>query len=416
MKISKSRRKSYVLISVLVIMTVMLVITYYLADALFSEVSIARNQKGATIAFNLAEAGISDAIWKIQNDDATKNTFLHTTNGQTIIPSKTLSTGGSYSVIIQNTDMAAATITATGLYNMGLKQAQRQTTINVIQATSPPPYTLDGSLMVGGPNPGDITITNATISYDSGYDPSSIIGGGNISVTNATINTSNDILANNGMSFKNTTTNATGDILANQLITQQNSNLNYGGILQSNYSNPAFMLPAVDVTSDCSVNVNSYKCLAQGQNQYYVGSKSYVDQSNITLNGIIYYTGAVSFTNVSNLTINGILISEGSISFSNVSNLNINHTSGPSGLITLQNFNTTNFSGKIDGLVYVGVNSSVSVNTVLTINGAILAHQFSATNANIKLNFKKDWVNEVLSQTGGGTSPVIQFEHWEEEY
>jgi len=123
----------------------------------------------------------------------------------------------------------------------------------------------------------------------------------------------------------------------------------------------------------------------------------------------------VSFSNISNITINGTLVAEGSISFTNVSNLIVNHTTGPSGLITLQNLNTTNFTGTINGLVYVGVQLGVAVNTNLTVNGAILAHSFSATNANLKFNFKKDWVNEAL-QPGTINSPVIQFQHWEEEY
>jgi Tfp pilus assembly protein PilX len=401
----------------MVIMMVMLVITYFLADALFSEMAIANNQKAATLSFHLAEAGTQEAVWRVQNDTATRNTFLNTTAGVTTFSHNgALLNGGSYTVTIQNTAKGAATITATGLYTFGLKQAQRVITLNVYQTTSPAPYTLDGVLMVGGPNPGDINLTNTTISQDSGYDPSSIIGGGNIFATNATINLTKDYLSDKQISFTNANLTAAGNVLSNQNLSSKNSNVK-GATVQGNYNPPlpAYNLPMVDVTSSCATNLNSYKCLAQSQGQYYNSSQTYKNQSNLTFNGITYVAGSVTFTNVSNLTINGILVAEGSISFTNVSNLTVNHTTGPSGLITLQNLNTTNFTGVVNGLVYVGVQAGVAVNTNLTINGALLAHSFSATNATLKLNFNKDWVNEAL-QPGATNSPVIQFQHWEEEY
>jgi len=32
------------------------------------------------------------------------------------------------------------------------------------------------------------------------------------------------------------------------------------------------------------------------------------------------------------------------------------------------------------------------------------------------LNFRKDWVNEVITGGGANETPVIQMQHWEEEY
>jgi hypothetical protein len=75
----------------------------------------------------------------------------------------------------------------------------------------------------------------------------------------------------------------------------------------------------------------------------------------------------------------------------------------------------TNATINIEGLVYVGVQSSASVNANITVTGAILTHDFYGNNCNLTLNFNKDWVNETLA--GGSTqTPVIRMEHWEEEY
>lgn len=412
------KNQGFILISVLVIMTIMLIITYFLADALFSEVAISQNQKAATVCLNLAESGTQAAIWKINNDDATKNTFLNSESGQSSFSqSNGIVEGGSYNVTIQNTAKGAATITSTGLYNFGSKQAQRQITLKAYQTNTPGPYTQAAALMVGGPNPGNLTLTNVTISQDAGYDPSGIISGGGISATNANVNLGKDVLSDQQMSFSNSTITAAGDIFANQSIENSNSQIT-GQTVQGNHSPPldAYNLPNMpDITNECSVNVNSYKCLAKTSGTYYASSQTFKNKSNLTFSGVTYVAGSATFSNISNLTINGILVAEGSISFANVSNLVVNHTTGPSGLITLQNLNTTNFNGVINGLVYIGVQSSIAVNSNLTINGALLAHQFSATNATIKLNLKSDWVNEAL-QPGTTTSPVIRFDHWEEEY
>lgn len=390
----KKQPKGYVLISVLIIMMVMMVITYFLADALFSEISIARNQKAATLAFNAAEAGVSEAIWQLQNDENTKNVFLNSTDGKTEIPSKNIQPNNTFSVVIQNTDKGAATITSTGLYNIGIKQAQRIITLKVIQPVATGPYNYDASLLVGGPNPGNVYINNTSITYSAGYDPGGIYSGGSIYIGNANVSVPKDILSNG-------------------TIETQNSTVTYGGTEQQNYPTD-FIMPGVDVSSS---NPGSYKSMAIAQNQYYTSDQfKLLLKTTTTFNGIVYVAGSGGASIKStNFTINGTLVSEGNIIVTNA-NFTVNHTTGPSGVITLGGFNITNANVNISGLVYVGVLSSMSVNTNITITGGIIAHNFSANNINLVLNFKKDWVNETLL---GGTSPqtpVIQYQHWEEEY
>lgn len=413
---NQKSEKGYILISVLVIMMIMLVITFFLADALFSELSIANNQRSATVAFNLAEAGVSLAIWEVQYDPNVRDNFLNSESGRTWIPPKTILTNGTFTVNIQNTAKGAATITSSGYYQMGLKQAQRVISVNIIKATVPPPYTLDGALFVGGPNPGDIYINNTPVTYDPGYDPASLMAGGNLYVGNTSLSMSDSFLANKTITFQNATITAGNNIFAGQSITTKNSVVAYGGSLQQNYSLPAYNLPAVDITSDCSVDVNSYKCLAQNQNQYYTSTQfaELLKTNNTTLNGIIYVAaGGISLKSGQNLNVNGVLVSEGMVYLDNAT-LNINHTDGPSGLITLTSYSVNNATIKIDGLVYVGTDATASNNAHIIINGAILAHSFSANNITLKLNFRPDWVNETLQP--GIDSPIIQFQHWEEDY
>ena len=78
----KSNR-GYITITVLILMMVLVAASYLYADALFSELTIARNNKGATAAFSLAEAGVQEAIYLIQYDIDVRNTFLNTVDGVT---------------------------------------------------------------------------------------------------------------------------------------------------------------------------------------------------------------------------------------------------------------------------------------------------------------------------------------------
>src|SRR3972149_7735177 len=147
----KEKKQAYVLISVLVIMMVMLAIAYTLADVLFSEMAIARNQKAASASFHLAEAGVQEAVWRIQYEPIARDKFLNTLDGETIFShDPALLSGGSYDVLITNTAKGTATITSTGLYAIGIKTAQRKIKVSVTKATTPPPYDYDAAIFTGG--------------------------------------------------------------------------------------------------------------------------------------------------------------------------------------------------------------------------------------------------------------------------
>lgn len=394
-----NEKKGYVLISVLVIMMILVAMMYFFADALFSEMAISRNQKSATQAFHLAEAGIQDAIWRIQNDNGVRTEFLKSDGLSEFPGTLALLPNGSYTVKIENTAAAVANITATGLMQIGLKTAQRKISTHVYQATANGPYTQDGGLFVGGPDPGNIYLHNLTYTYDAGYDQSSILGGGNIDIGNADIEVSKDILANGDIDEQNSTiTLPPPDPLAIPPFP--------GGVMEDNYPTD-FMLPEF-------TKIATLKATAQAQNQFYTAAEfANLIKTQTTFNGVVYVGGAggVEIKN-KNLTFNGALVSEGSINMVNA-NVDINH-SGPSGLVTLGSLDIVNTNLNVEGLVYIGIDTTASVNANITATGAILAHNFWANNINLKINLKKDWVNETLE--GGAPPPVIKMEHWEEEY
>jgi hypothetical protein len=153
MKIEKTclKAKGYILISVLIIMIIMMTLVYILSDALFSEMAIAGNQKTAVLTLNLAEAGIEEAIWRVQNDfdaDGARAKFLSGVEGTATHfgHDQALLVGGSYEVDIQYTAKSEATITSTALLSLGSKQAQRKIIVKIAQAsTLPTAYSSDGA-------------------------------------------------------------------------------------------------------------------------------------------------------------------------------------------------------------------------------------------------------------------------------
>ena len=393
----RNLQKGYILISVCVVMSVLLIMTYFFADSLFSELSIARNEQSATIAFHLAESGIQEAVWRVENDSTTRNTFLDTTNGVTNFNhANGLLNGGSYNVSIQNTAKGAAEITSTAYYQIGTKQAQRKITLKVNQSNTTYTYPYDAGLLVGGATPGNIDLHNMTLALNSSPDPNNMITTGNVSIGNASATVSQNIIANGAVSTNNSVVTTGG-------TTQQ-------------YSTNIYTIPGVDLTSS---DPGSYKSLATAQNQYYTSSQfATLIKNQTSFNGVVYVagTGGVTIKN-KNITINGALVSEGTININNA-NLTINHTSGPSGLITLQNLNFNNAAINIAGLVYAGVQGAASNNVVLNVTGAVLANSFSGNNCAVTINFNKSLVNEALA--GGGTNnttgTIIEMKHWEEEY
>lgn len=422
----KNRKNGYVLISVIVIMAVMVAMMFLFSDALFSEQAISSNQKSATICFHLAEAGIQEAVWRIQNDSTTRNTFLNTTSGLTTFSHNTnLMANASYTVAIQNTAKGAATITGTGYYQVGIKQAKRVVTTKVTKATTPPPYDYDGAIFTGGSTgEEDITFSNATVNItgeelqDHDNDP----------LTPEIMVPIASLISNRDIWYTDSIINVAKDILAKRDIRKVSSSVTAGGLVQENVSE-TYTMPAVDVTS---TDPNSYKSLAQAENHYFTSNafKTLLQNAgNLTYTGIVYVAGA-GFTIDSNqtLTINGILITEGNIDIgkNNSPGSLIINTNGndPSGIISLSKLNV-NGTGVLDveGMIYLGdrfqfdpYDNAVPQAQTINIEGGVLTRRIDGNGPrilNIELN--KELINQALDPNPDET-PVIQVQHWEEEY
>ena len=413
----------YILVSVVVITTVILIIGFYLADALFSEQAITRNQRSATTAFYLAEAGVQEAIWKIQYDNAVKNTFLFTTNGvSTFSHANALLSSGSYSVTITNSARATAVIESTGFYNVGTKQAQRRIKVDVVKANTPPPFEEHGAIYTAGATGNeDITFYGINLTITRSVWVEELDQFGNPVMVE---HPAGSLISSRNIEFRDSTANIIEDIKANRNIVIQNSNITQGGVRVEN-AGLTLEMPLFDA--------NAYRTLAQASNQLFSDTNDLFDGANSkTFNGIVYVDSKLTVDNNRSLTVNGMLISAESIvvgSQNQLGTVTINHVNDePSGLVALHELTAKPKSIiSIQGLVYVGDrflidkwDESVPASRNISIEGGILCRRFFGSGfekqgmRNLNIDFDLDFIN--LGLGNPNETPVILTQHWEEEY
>lgn len=420
------KQNSYILTSVLVIMMVLSAIVYFATDNLMSELSIAQNQKSATICFHLADAGVQEAVWRLQHENSARNTFLNTTDGVTTFNhDPALLAGGSYEVTIQNTALATATINAVGHFSSGLKTARRQISVKVTKADTPPPYDNDGAIFTGGSvGEEDITLDLVNLNVTG----SRMVDDDNDPETPEVEEPWGSLVSNRDIWYTLSTLNIAKDIIAKRNIRNVLSSVTVGGEIKENDPG-TYSMPSLDITSD---NIGSYKSLAIAQNQYYTAqqfSNMLENAGSLTLSGIVYVAGnGINIERGRSLTINGVLVSEGSIdigSNTRQGTLIVNHSgNNPSGVVTLNKITAwSNSVIDIEGLVYVGDRFDIDPwynlnpnSQAISIDGGLLCRRFNAhglRTVNIHLN--SDYINQTLLPNPDET-PIIQTQHWEEEY
>lgn len=423
-KICEKSKTGYVMIIVLIMMMVLVAASYLYADALFSELIIARNNKGAQAAFSLADAGVQEAIYRVQYDPTANNTFRYTETGQTTFNhNPALINNGSYSVTIQNISFGTATITSVGLFQMGLRTARREIRVSIAQATSPPPYDDDAALFshsAGGQSTGDFEFDDATIIVYGG----SIASGRDISLDDTTMTIEKGVRYDRNLVSDDSTVNCNclieddGDPLTTQCGD------NPGCAFQSQ---PAGQMPEVDFDSS---SLNSYKQRAVSLGQYYDSQNDFFTETGFsagttkTFSGVIYIEGSLDLDSNRTLIMNGVVAGSGTITIGKNSGPQANGTltinnPGPgqaSGVLTLHDFiinRNGNFSGT--GLIYSGIKVDIqNSNNNVELTGGILSRRILVNERTLIVHFDQAIINQTLDNPS--ETPVIEINHWEEEY
>jgi len=269
--ISKSKKENgFILVTTILVMSLMLVTAIYVVNFTITEMKISNSQAVAAKTYYLAEAGVNELIWKIQNNSATGEAFLNGTlnSSNDIIRNEVFGdSNASYQVSAINTVPAEAWIIATSTYQIAGKTSRRVVKYYITQATG------DGSnwnytVFAGGKGAqqnGNFTFTGSGLVLVSNggrlhANQNLKVQGAEIIVNDGTISASNNILKVSGGK-----------------ITLNNST-------QSAPTSTIDVLP-IDFDSDSPTSWKNRATITYTKDQF----KNL--PNNTTLNGIIYVSG-----------------------------------------------------------------------------------------------------------------------------
>lgn len=399
-----TKPRGFLLLTSLFILTTLLVIVSFYLNAIIDNVKVGKILNTTPQVYYLAEAGIQEAFWKLQNDSAWKTSFETDPGWQASISrGNVLGGAGAYTVTVANQNLADAVITATSTLPVGSTVVQRVVETSVFKALA------------------ENTLNNISQYTNNG----AYSLGSTLTVASGDIFTNDDI----DLEFFSNW-NATGQVKAvDDVITQFGSTLNASEIHDS-VRPPvpgAISMPQIDFDS---ADPGSYKSRA---NQIYTTGQfsQLMNNSPVVLNGITYVTGNAHVKKGQNLTVNGILAADGSIKIGNGAAwsgpavVDVNNTSGqPSGLISKSNITIGGYGTNltVDGLVYAGgsltIQDGLFQDVAVNILGGIVAQDadflFSWSNGAVNLSLEQSFINNVIGQPS--FSPVLLIRHWEEEY
>lgn len=389
-------------VSVLVLTTLLIVGTYLIASS-EAENKISNVQNLATKNYYLAEAGVNEMIWKIQNDSTTGTAFTNGTLSSSNDISRTNIFGdpnASYVVEARNTVTSEAWITATSTYQIGNNISRRVVKAYVVQATGSNAEWEFGTFAGGrgGQQNGNFRFNGsgtALIANDSRLHANQEFKVSKVEI----------IINNGGVSSSNVINEVSG-----------------GSIDTSNNSYKEAPTSTVDmlIIDFDSSDPNSWQNRATVT--YTEGDFENLP-SGTTLNGIIYVTGEAKIED-KDFTINGVLVASEDIEIETDGHtviINADPIYG-GGLLAKDDIEINVEGGTIiiNGLIYAADDLDITSNgTTFTINGSMTGFDAEVTVTGgmpIILNYVPENFQSVIDPNNNPSSPLIQIDHWEEQY
>ena len=405
-------KRGFILISVVLTSALLLAALTALLTSGTSERQIAVSQFSSVLGYNLAESAVEHAVWRLKNDPTWSSQFITNPSwGTTITRNDIFGTGASYSINVQNTEIAHATIIATSTWPISSgATAQRVVKVKALKAMALTPQ----------PNQTVLSDTNFTAQFWAVLNVATggIHANGNINVTwgsNVQVQA---------------TTSAVGNISTSCCIFWPGT-LTTPIKRATNYPpQPARInIPQVDFDSPLPTSFKSRAAAAgPGHVTTSAGLASTLYRTpNLTLDGIYYVTGDANILRGKHLTINGVLVADGQInigvsstSTSSWTELRVNNTPGqPSGLFSKSRINLGLYTSifTVNGMIYaLDRFQMLQIMQSPSITGALFARtvDFNGILSPTTLTH-----NQTIVDTALGIpeySPVISVEHWEEEY
>ncbi|MFH1111581.1 MAG: hypothetical protein V1712_00735 [Patescibacteria group bacterium] len=399
--ISNNTRPGFILILVVTVTTALLFLAGYFLEQSTSEIKISKSEDAATKSYYLAEAGVNEAIYKLKNDSNWRVKFLTgTLANETFTRSNVFDNQGSYTITATSLTDALADITATAAYSLGSQQAKRVIKTRLAKATNSA-FSWSQSFYAGGrggQQNGNLTIER------------------NCSVNGGTLHANQNLKVTSHADF---TVNNTQVTSSNNIIVNAGANL----ILNNSTREEGLpMVPMPQVDFD-SVSLTSYKNRAD---QTYTAAQFAALPSGTVLSGITFVSGNAVWTN-KNLTINGLLVASGNITINLEDDkiLTINSHASGSGILSKVGIiidAEENAQLNINGLLYA-TNVFTMIfedNANFTVTGGIIGWHVTLNGDDTgvcDITYDESLMLTPLDPVyNSGDSPIIEVNHWEEQY
>ncbi len=426
------------------VLGILLLLGIYFLSFTITESKISESQKIATKTYYLAEAGINEAIWKLDNDtittdgdDAWKSDFVD--KDKNSYPNYWTDTfnggedlGGSYTVTIQNIALAQGEVTSTATIDLpGGKTAQRVIKIGVFKAIGTPTEGI--AVFAGGKGKHDeMKIKDTTINVYNG----NIFSNRDVKIEKKSNVTVTD---------DETTESLEGQILAVKKYKKSDDSTVTATEIHDAKEYPpppaSIDMPMVDFNK----GPNSYKKQAEATGTLYTQKEfedllwNVGDGGTLTLNNdITYVKGSVRLRGNRNLVINnGVLVAEKNIEIGKkkdwkrgdekhegdcqltITNDPIVEGGAASGLLSKGKIEFgEHASSTITGLLYAGKEikfKKMKTPNTLTLIGGIMAKKVRFEDLEeINITLNDTVIRNVLENQI--YSPLVSIEHWEESY
>lgn len=409
------RKNGYVLIITILITSLMLFLGMYLGSLSITENTIAHSHAKALQSYYLAEAGLHDMIFKIQNDIDGYGTAFETNASwnTSFTRSNPFDSNTSYDVTITNSDKAYGEISATGFVDLSNgTTAQRIVKITIFKAL--------------GNNVED-------------WENKGALANGNIDISLSNVN----FLDGDAFSNNNFTVNGSGSnvhvyqdlVVVNNYLKAWDANVVIDGMLYAANNtppNPAteVQMPAIDFDSAAATSYKNTADVVYTEQEF---SDLMFNNPDLTLNNpITYVDGDVDILGGQNLTLNGLLVVGNDLEIGKkecwqtrcgVNNITINHVAGTAtGIFAKRKIDMYAYTGTINatGLIYANdeiilANIPVSANT-FDVYGAIFSRKLTITSCWQDLNIHYDQEVVTSAFSISPFSSIITVEHWEEDY
>ena len=427
-----------VIITFLALGTILLLGTYFLSFTI-SELKIAQSQELGTKTHSLAEAGIAEAVWKLQHDNSWSDNFTREPGCHDWQASfereNHLFDKSYYLVSIENLECGRGVITSTAkIFVSQEKFSQRVIKVTLYKTTGDPIDVF--AIFSGQLRPG----TNIIIE-----------GGSEVLVKNGDVFSGHQVIVTGDSSLE-----VEGRVLAGHQIVQDGQVIALAkcagnicdpeDLCEEECPADSVEIPAIDF--DSVENPNSLLNRAQSAqdnlecevlgNGVAVSSKCVFtrmefrnllrdvgNNGTLTLNNdITYVTGRVEVPASRNLVINGILAADGHVNIMENSQVTVTDNGGSlsAGILAKdkihfnENSQLNEFVGLLYSLDYIKMDNLAGQ---AQIRGAVMASDHvMIEGTNVEITLDGQVVNNVLYFTShqDEDSPVIAIEHWEEAY